>query len=86
MHHPFVAFCVNEDGQLVITHRRDPQRADPLEMEIDLAELEAKGFDAAARSIGEVALGLLSRWYPQQFALHPALVPPPAPREGRPGE
>ncbi len=76
MHHPFVAFCINEEGQLVISHQRDPKRTDPLEMEISLSELEEKGFDGAARLIGEVALGLLSRWYPAHFEEHGALIPP----------
>ena len=76
MHYPFVAFCINEDGQLVISHQRDPTRTDPLEMEIPLSELAQKGFDGAARSIGEVALGLLSVWYPAHFNEHGELIPP----------
>jgi len=76
MHHPFVAFCITDEGQLLISHQRDAARSDPLEMEIALSDLDAMGFDGAARSIGEVALGLLSRWYPARFEEHGALIPP----------
>lgn len=73
MHYPFVSFCINKSGELVISHQRDPQRTDPLEMEIPLVELDAKGFDEAARAIGTVTLELLSKWYPNQFAGHEGL-------------
>jgi hypothetical protein len=75
MRYPFVSFGVNKSGELVISHQRDPQRTDPLEMQIPLAELEAKGFDDAARAIGTVTLELLSKWYPDQFAGHAGLQP-----------
>lgn len=75
MHYPFVAFCINKDGELVISHQRDPARKDPLEMEIPLAELDEKGFDGAATAIGTLALRLLSHWYPQQFEAFSALTP-----------
>jgi hypothetical protein len=81
MHYPFVSLCVNETGELVITHKRDPKSTDPLEMEIPLAELQDKGFDEASRAIGAVTLGLLSKWYPTQFAKFDGLKPqdiPPA--------
>ena len=79
MHYPFVSFCVNEAGEIVITHKRDPQRTDPLEMEISLAELQEKGFDEASRALGAFTLGLLSKWYPAQFAKFEGLKPQDSP-------
>jgi hypothetical protein len=75
MNYPFISFCINEVGELVITHKRDPQRTDPLEMEIPLAQLQEKGFDEASRAIGAVALGVLSKWYPNHFANFDRLKP-----------
>lgn len=75
MHYPYLAFCVDREGNLVITHQRDPTRKRPLEMEIPLAELAERGLDGAANSIGLLALSLLSMWYPEQFAEHPILKP-----------
>ncbi|MBD8658486.1 hypothetical protein IFT68_23000 [Oxalobacteraceae sp. CFBP 13730] len=73
MHHPYLAFCINQAGELVITHLRDANRQDPLEMELSLAELAGKGREKAAQSIGELTLLLLEKWYPEEFAAHPAL-------------
>lgn len=78
MHHPYLAFCINESGELVISHQRDPNRKNPLEMELPLAELEGDGHENAARKIGELTLALLEIWYPEKFAEYPAL------KSGRP--
>jgi hypothetical protein len=73
MHHPYLAFCINQSGELVISHQRDADRKHPLEMELSLAELAGNGRDNAARSIGDLTLALLENWYPEQFAEYPVL-------------
>ena len=73
MHHPYLAFCINQAGELVITHQRDANRQHPFEMELPLTELAGKGREKAAQSIGELTLALLEKWYPEEFAAHPAL-------------
>ena len=73
MHHPYLAFCINGSGELVITHQRDQDRTHPFEMEISLVDLEGKGRENATRAIGELTLSLLEKWYPQKFAEYPAL-------------
>jgi len=73
MNYPFVAFCINENGELVISHQKDPQCKDPLEVTISMSQMEEEGFDGAARSIGMVTLSLLEKWYPKHFAGHPVL-------------
>jgi hypothetical protein len=73
MHYPYLAFCINQSGELVISHQRDPNRKHPLEMELPLIELASKGREDAARSIGELTLALLEKWYPEQFAGFPSL-------------
>ena len=73
MHHPYLAFCINDSGELVVSHQRDPLRKDPLEMELPLTELQENGRDNAARAIGELTLRLLELWYPNEFAAYPGL-------------
>lgn len=75
MNYPYVAFCVDRKGQLVISHQRDPARTTPFEMEIPLAELKNRGLEDAAHSVGLLVFGLLSKWYPEEFKEHAALIP-----------
>lgn len=76
MDNPFVSFSLSEQNQLVIKHHRDPRKNNVFTMEIPLEQLASKGFDSAATAIGMVTLGLLSKWYKQQFKEFSVLKPP----------
>jgi hypothetical protein len=59
MHYPYIAFCINLKGELVVSHQRDPTRSDPLEVPIPLSDLQSKGYEGAAQAIGQLTLSRL---------------------------
>lgn len=75
MDYPFVAFSIDADHNLKVSHQRDPGRAHPLEVKIPLKELELRGYAGAAQSIGELTLTLFSKWYKEEMSHYPELIP-----------
>jgi hypothetical protein len=73
---PYIAFGINDQHQLTITHVAKPGEKDPFSFEIALQELDTDGLDKAIDRIGRWALGSLAHWYPQEWSRLPNLTPP----------
>jgi hypothetical protein len=74
---PYVAFFVNDDGELISMLVRDDPKATPMQVPISLAELAGMGgFDQASRAVGAVVLNLIFKWHPEIFAEYPTLREP----------
>ncbi len=74
MNLPHVAIAP-ENGALVFTHVK-AEIADYLAVDLPLKSLNDSGFDAAAKNIGSIVLGLIGLWYKNEMAAFPELAVP----------
>jgi hypothetical protein len=101
MHAPYIAFSVTNDGTLVVSTLSDMRIAtgEPLDLPIDLGQLNDDGYDTAAGYLGRYVLGylnlchpnLLRNQYPNLYVDLKAdfpldLLPPMAPGSSHPTE
>ncbi|QYF95421.1 hypothetical protein KY495_09845 [Massilia sp. PAMC28688] len=74
--HPYLKIFVEPSrSALVFQHVKDPFN-DPMEVDMNLSNLDAAGFDQASRDIGGVVLGLMSLWYKDELSRHAGLKTP----------